>query len=123
MFLLGGVFRCVVDRAIISFMGGLTAYHMTRLVTSSVGGLSVSFMGGPVTVLMARPVTFSVGGLGVYLGAGTVQVECMFGCVVGVVITYFKGVLAMFYSGQCLCLLPPPHPGWAPLGSVRLCRR
>ena len=32
MFLLGPMFWCDVDGAIMSFMGGLVAYHMTRLL-------------------------------------------------------------------------------------------
>ena len=88
MFLLGGVFVCVADRVIMSLMGGLAVCHMTRLVTFSVGGLGVFLMCRPVTFPVARPVMFSV-----YLGAGTVQVKCMFRCVVGGVITCFKGVL------------------------------
>ena len=79
MVLLGGVFRCVVDGVVMSFMGGLVAYHMTRLML--------------VVYHMTRLIMFSVGGLGVFLSVGTVQVECMSGCVV---ITYFKGVLATF---------------------------
>ena len=93
---LGGVFRCAVDGAVASFMCGLATYHVTGLVTFSVGGLGVFLMGGPVTFPMTRLVTFSVGVPGVYLGAGTVQVKCMFRCVVGGVITCFKGVLASF---------------------------
>ena len=65
MFLLVGVFRCVVDGAIMSFMGGLAAYHVTRLTTFSLGGLGVFLMGRPVVFPVARSVTFSVGGLGV----------------------------------------------------------
>jgi hypothetical protein len=37
MFQLDGVFRCVVDGVITFPKGGLVTYHMTRLVTFSVG--------------------------------------------------------------------------------------
>ena len=115
MFLLGGVFRCVADRAIVAFMVGLAVCHMTSLVTFSVGGLGVFLMGGPVTTTMARMVTFSAGGPDVYLGAGTVQVKCMIRCDVGGAVTCFKGVPATFHVAwlvsACFFSLPPSWVG------------
>ena len=112
MFLLGGTFRCVVDGVVMSFMGQLVTYHMTRLVTFSVDGLGVFLGVGTVQVShmfwravdgvavfflvrlvvfhMARPVTYSEGGLGCtsVLALSSVQVKCMFRCVMGGVFTF-----------------------------------
>ena len=63
MVLLGGVFRCVVDGVVMSFMGGLVAYHMTRLML--------------VVYHMTRLITFSVGVLATFYMPGLVS-ACFF---------------------------------------------
>ena len=100
-----------------SFMGGLAAYHMTKLMQ--------------VAYHMTRLITCFLGWLGVFLSVGNVQMEFMFVCVVGRVVTFFEGVLVTFYMAglvsACFFSLNPP-PWWALLGSlgswwVESCRR